>query len=70
MRLSLKTWTAKKYNLYMIIYNSNLIYCFQNLDNRLDFFSLDLSGADAREIDPLIIFIFDRVFNIVRRSKV
>ena len=57
MRLSLRIWAARKYNSHAIIYNFYLDHCSQNSGEELDFFSLNPFKADAREVDPFIIFI-------------
>ena len=55
--LSLEMWIVRKYNLYAIIYDSNLVRCFQNSGDGLSFFSLDPSEVDARKVDPLTVLI-------------
>ena len=57
MYLSLGTWTVRKYNLHVIIYDLNLTHCLQNSDDRLNFFSLSLSETSIRKIDPFVILI-------------
>ena len=68
-RRSLETWVARKYNSHTIIYNSNLAHCFQNLDNKFDFFLLSSFDAGTHNINPFAILIFDRILNITKRSK-
>ena len=54
----------------MIVYNSNLTYCFYNLDNKFGFLSLSLLNINARKVDSFAILILDRMLNVVRRLKV
>ena len=69
MCLFFKIWAAKKYNLHAIVHNLNLVHYSQNLDNELGFFSLALLNTDTRKVDPLIVLIFNKVFNVIRRLK-
>ena len=55
--LSCGTWIARKYNLHIIIYVSNLEHCSQNSGEKLGFSSLDPSRTDTREIGPLTVLI-------------
>ena len=51
------TWIVRKYNLYAIIYNLNLTHCFQNLDNRFDFFLLNLFDINMYKVNLFVVLI-------------